>query len=158
VTLGDENKKFFHANAIVRHNKNSIMSLKGADGLEKFSHDDKANILWEAYKERLETKEFTHMYFDLSNLLNRVHNLDDLALPFSKEEIVGVIRGLPLDKYLGPDGFNTDFMKKCWSVICEDFYELCLAFYNKEVCLQSINGSYITLIPKIDNPVTVSDF
>jgi hypothetical protein len=31
-------------------------------------------------------------------------------------------------------------------------------FYRKEVRLQSINGSYITLIPKIDNPVTVSDY
>jgi hypothetical protein len=98
------------------------------------------------------------MYFDLSSLLNRVDNLDDLALPFSKEEIDDVIRGLPIGKSPGPDGFNTDFMKKCWPVISEDFYELCLVFYNKEVCLQSINGSYIILIPKIDNPVTVSDF
>jgi hypothetical protein len=29
VTLGDENTKFFYANATIRHNKNSIMSLKG---------------------------------------------------------------------------------------------------------------------------------
>jgi hypothetical protein len=158
VTLGDENTKFIHANATVRHNKNSIMSLKGADGLEKFSHEDKANILWDAYKDRLGTKEFTHMYFDLSSLLNRVDNLDDLALPFSKDEIDDVIRGLPIGKSPGPDGFNTDFIKKYWPVISEDFNELCLAFYNKEICLQSINGSYITLIPKIDNPITASDF
>jgi hypothetical protein len=25
-------------------------------------------------------------------------------------------------------------------------------------CLQSINGSYVTLVPKIDNPAKVSDF
>jgi hypothetical protein len=40
----------------------------------------------------------------------------------------------------------------------EDCYELCLAFYNKDIYLQSINGSYITLIPKIRNPITISDF
>jgi hypothetical protein len=87
-----------------------------------------------------------------------VDNLADLALPFSKEEIDEVIRGLPRDKSPGPDGLNSDFMKKYWPVISEDFYDLCQVFYRKEVCLQSINGSYITLIPKIDNPVTVSDY
>jgi hypothetical protein len=138
------------------------MSLKGAYGQEKFSHEEKANLLWQAYKERLGTREFTHMYFDLSTLMTRVDNLADLALPFSKEEIDEVIRGLPLGKSPGPDGFNSDFMKKCWPVISkdfydlcqtwlvisEDFYDLCQTFYRKEVCLQSINGSYITLISK----------
>jgi hypothetical protein len=113
VTFRDQNTKFFHTNATVRHNENSIMSLKGADGLEKFSHEDKANILWDAYKDKLGTKKFTHMYFGLSSLLNRVDNLDDLALPFSNEEIDDVIRGLLIGKSPGPDGFNTDIMKKC---------------------------------------------
>jgi hypothetical protein len=49
-------------------------------------------------------------------------------------------------------------MKKCWPIISEDFSDLCLAFYNKEVCLQNINVSYITLIPKIDNPDAVTDY
>jgi hypothetical protein len=49
-------------------------------------------------------------------------------------------------------------MKKCWPIIFEDFSDLCLAFYNKEVCLQNINVSYITLIPKIDNPDAVTDY
>jgi hypothetical protein len=113
VTFGDQNTKFFHTNATVRHNENSIMSLKGADGLEKFSHEDKANILWDAYKDKLGTKKFTHMYFGLNSLLNRVDNLDDLALPFSNEEIDDVIKGLPIGKSPGRDGFNTDIMKKC---------------------------------------------
>jgi hypothetical protein len=134
------------------------MPLVGADGEEKFSHEEKANILWEAYKERLGTREFTHMYFDLSTLVARVDNLADLALPSSKEEIDEVIRDLPLGKSPGPDGVNSDFMKKCWPIISKDFYDLCQAFYRKEVCLQSINGSFITLIPKVDNRVTVSDY
>jgi hypothetical protein len=33
-----------------------------------------------------------------------------------------------------------------------------LGFFNHDICLQSINGSYITLILKIDNPVKVDDF
>jgi hypothetical protein len=57
--------------------------------------------------------------------MSRVDNLADFALPFFKEEIDEVIRGLPLGKSLGPHGFNSDFVKKCWPVISEDFYDLC---------------------------------
>jgi hypothetical protein len=58
----------------------------------------------------------------------------------------------------GPDGFNTDFMKKCCNTISQDFYDMCNGFYNSNICLQSINGSYITLLPKVDNPRKISDF
>jgi hypothetical protein len=49
-------------------------------------------------------------------------------------------------------------MKKCWEVIKQNFYDLCLTFYNQNLCLRSINGSYITLVPKVDNLVKVSDY
>jgi hypothetical protein len=29
------------------------MMRKNKDGIEKFTHEEKANILWDAYKERL---------------------------------------------------------------------------------------------------------
>jgi hypothetical protein len=115
-------------------------------------------IIWEAFKERLSTSEFNHVYFDLGSLINRDDNLEDLAAPFSKEEIDNIVQNLPLGKSPGPDGFNTDFMKKCWTVIAQDFYDLCDIFYENNLCIQSINGSYITLIPKIDNPSKVSDY
>jgi hypothetical protein len=97
------------------------------------------------------------MHFDLNSLLVPIENLEDLILPFSNDEIDGVVNNLKSDKSPGPDGFNTDFMKKCWPIIKQDFYDLCLGFYNHDICLQSINGSYITLIPNIDNPVKVGD-
>jgi hypothetical protein len=35
---------------------------------------------------------------------------------------------------------------------------MCLGFYNGNICTQSINGSYITLVPKVDNPKSVNDY
>jgi hypothetical protein len=49
-------------------------------------------------------------------------------------------------------------LKKCWHIIAQDFYDLCEKFYQEEVCLRSINGSFIVLIPKKDNPQKVGDF
>jgi hypothetical protein len=62
------------------------------------------------------------------------------------------------NKSPGPDGFNTNFIKKCWHVIAPDFYDLCDKFYHGEVCLRSINGSFIVLIPKMENPQKVGDY
>jgi hypothetical protein len=35
ATLGEENTRFFHATATIRHNKNSIMVLKDKEGVEE---------------------------------------------------------------------------------------------------------------------------
>jgi hypothetical protein len=80
------------------------------------------------------------------------------VLPFEKEEIDLVIKRLPSDKALGLDGLYTNFVKKCWPIISQDFYYLCNAFYLGDVCLQSLNGSHIVLVPKHDHAIKVTDF
>lgn len=81
-----------------------------------------------------------------------------LVEPFAKTKIDVVVRALPSDKALGPDGFNTDFIKHCWPLICSDFYKLCEEFFENTLCLQSINGSFITLVPKKDDAQRILDF
>jgi hypothetical protein len=88
--LGDENTRFFHANATVIHNKNAIRVLKDENGQELFKHDDKATVLWESYKERLDTSEFNGMHYDLQDLIQLVDNLDQLVEPFKHEQIDNV--------------------------------------------------------------------
>ena len=79
-------------------------------------------------------------------------------MPFLKEEIDLIVKHLPSDKAPGPDDFNGLFLKKCWDIIKSDFYKLCEEFYNGELDLQSINNSYITLVPKISNPESINDY
>jgi hypothetical protein len=102
--------------------------------------------------------EYAGIQADLGSLLKLHHDLSSLEAPFTKEEIDDVIRNLPSDKSPGPDGFNTYFIKKCWHIIRSDFYKLLEEFYNGNLLVQSINGSYITLIPKNECPTTVLDF
>jgi hypothetical protein len=149
---------FFHVNATVRHRVNSIPILEDDQGNPFSRHEDKAQLLWEAYKDRLGTSEFSTMLFDLHSLLRAPENLQWLEDPFSKEEIDNIIKELPAEKSLGPDGFNSDFIKKCWPTISQEFYDLCHGFCEGNICMQSINGSNIVLVPKKDNPLRVGDF
>jgi hypothetical protein len=68
ATLDDENTKFFHTTASIKHNKNAIMILKDGNGHEKHGHEEKAALLWESFKDRLATSKFTHMHLDLVNI------------------------------------------------------------------------------------------
>jgi hypothetical protein len=68
------------------------------------------------------------MVLNLSELIQPVISLSTLETPFSRSEIDQIIRNLPANKSPGPDGFNTDFVQKCWPVIASDFYELCDKF------------------------------
>lgn len=158
VRFGDAGTKFLHANATIRHRRNLITSLEDASGVPQSNHEAKANILWEAYKGRLGISEFHDMAFNLGNLFPNPVDLSMLDEPFTHDEIDQVVAHLQLDKAPEPDGFNTDFVRRCWPIIKQDFYDLCHAFYLGDICLQSINGSFISLIPKIDNPTQSSHF
>lgn len=158
VTLGDARIKFFHANSSIKMRRSLITALEDSDGNLVTRHNAKAELIWNSFKERLGITSFQGMCFNLSSLIQADNDLSSLVVPFAKEEIDSVVKHLPSDKSPGPDGFNTNFFKRCWPIIYQDFYNLCVAFHNDSVCLQSLNGSHITLIPKHDNAIKVSDF
>jgi hypothetical protein len=88
------------------------------------------------------------MGFDLANLLHPIQCLDELTKPFEKEEMDLVVKHMPPDKAPGPDGCNGIFLKKCWHIISQYFYNLTHDFHAGKVSLESLNSSFITLVPK----------
>jgi hypothetical protein len=105
--FGDECTKFFHSMATISYRKNTISCLKDAAGNLVFDHEGKAALLYQAFKNRMGVTSHPRMLFDLPSLLLVRVNLDNLVEPFLKEEIDRVIKFMPTDKALGPDGFNT---------------------------------------------------
>jgi hypothetical protein len=128
-----------------------------SDGLPVSEHSLKAGILWSSFKDRLGVSEFSETLFDLNELI-AVVPLPTMDAPFSKEEIDKALKEMPPDHRPGPDGFNGVFFKKCWHIISDDFYRLYECFYSGNINLECINGSYIVLITKKDNPQTANDF
>lgn len=150
--------KKIHANATIRHRRNTITNLKTENGTIISSHSGKEQLIWDSFKQRIGKSVYNGMLFDLPSLIVRQYSLTALESKFTTEEIDGIVRQLPNDKFPGPDGFSNEFIKKCWNHIKNDFYELYWAFQENNVCLQSVNSSLVTLVPKIQSPVCLSDF
>ncbi|XP_073363080.1 uncharacterized protein [Aegilops tauschii subsp. strangulata] len=129
IKVGEENSKFFHAMASERMRKNSITSLKSSGMDDPVSdHDKMAGILWACFKNRMGQAQDISMGYDLGTLIQPVPSLEELSLPFSDAEI-----------------------KK-------DFLRLIKDFYEGKLSLENINGSLITLIPKMISPEGPDDF
>ena len=158
VQLRDAVTHFFHANATLRHRNKLINELTSAEEITVTNHNDKDQILWNEFRQRLGVTEFSGFTMQPENLITTSSQLQHLEEPFTLEEIDSVIRALPNNKSPGTDGFNNEFIKAAWPIIKQDFYDPCHSFYSDDVCLGSINSSYITLIPKVDNPKYVGDF
>jgi hypothetical protein len=158
IEQGEENSKFFHAMATERYRRNNIAMLRDETGAEFSDHQTMAGMLWTNYKEIMGRSKGISMQFDLGHLIQRVDGLEELTAPFTKEEMNGVIKNMPTDRAPEPDGFNGRFLKKCWPIIQTEFYRLAEEFNDGNLKLQNINGSYITLVPKVACPVGVDDF
>jgi hypothetical protein len=131
---------------------------KDDNGNEITDHDQMAGLLWNSYNSRMGNSEGISMQYNLDTLIKRVEGLDELTLPFRQKEMDDVIMAMPSDRAPGPDGFNGLFLKNCWSLIKQEFYALAADFHDGKLNLLNINGSYVTLVPKIGTPIHVSNF
>jgi hypothetical protein len=147
-----------HSVAIERYRRNNIASLLTTDGYVISEYKGKEEIIFQAYKERLGSCDQPQILFDLADLIQPAPGLEDLSIPFTKQEIDAVVQNMPLDKAPGPDGFNGQFLKSCWHIIKEDIYQLSFDFYDGNLNLESINMGHITLIPKVPSPENINEY
>ena len=52
------------------------------------------------------------------------------------------------EQALGPDGFTIAVYQECWDVIKEDLMRVFLEFHSNGIINQSINATFIVIVPK----------
>ncbi|KAL4280388.1 hypothetical protein GQ457_03G004440 [Hibiscus cannabinus] len=77
---------------------------------------------------------------------------------FTEEEVWGVIKDADGNSAPGPDGFNMSFFKRYWPLLKEELMNFFFNFFNNQNWDESINHSFIALIPKKLNPVLLDEF
>ncbi|KAI3710195.1 hypothetical protein L2E82_39969 [Cichorium intybus] len=81
-----------------------------------------------------------------------------LEAPFTVEEIKSVVWACGCEKAPGPDGFTFKFVKQFWDTIKVDVMR-CVSHFDRHGTLaHGCNSSFITLVPKIKDPTSLSDF
>jgi hypothetical protein len=85
---------------------------------------------------------------------------DNLGLmaPFSLDEIERVVKECDGNKSPGPDGFNFNFIKDSWDLLKGEIRILFDQFHANESLPKSFLSYFVTLIPKVESPFTLSDF
>jgi hypothetical protein len=155
---GDANTKLFHLHACHRKRKNFIGRIVAGERICS-SHDDKAVVIDDFYENLLGSCTDREHTINLTELDIDAHDLADLELPFSEEEVWDTIKILPSDKAPGPDGFTGRFYKACWPIIKEDIMSAVSAVWNRKFMnLGILNSAYITLLPKKDGADQPKDF
>jgi hypothetical protein len=81
-----------------------------------------------------------------------------LEADYTISEVTEAIQQLKGSSAPGPDGITALFYQKFWNVIGQDILDYTLNILNKGGNPGQINHTFLSLIPKITNPSTPSDF
>ncbi|RVW85679.1 Transposon TX1 uncharacterized 149 kDa protein [Vitis vinifera] len=135
---GDRNTGFFHrmANAHRRNNSLERMKINGVLSEEPGWRADVEGLHFQC----LSSSE-----------------AENLEVQFSEEEIAALM-GMNGDKAPGPDGFTIAFWQSSWGLVKEEIMDLFREFYNQRSFANSLNSTFLVLIPKKGGAEDLGDF
>jgi len=155
---GDRNTKFFHTTTIIRRRFNRIEALR--DSTDDWQHDPGTvkgmvidffkNLFSEEAGSYPEESLRTIGFPSLSSYWSQ-----ELARPFTPEDIRIALKGMHPHKAPGPDGFHALFFQRYWHLVGEEVSNTVLNVLGGNELPEALNDTYITLIPKIPNPERV---
>lgn len=155
---GDENSAFFHG-LINKHKRTQRINGIKENGFWITDLVDIKTRVVKHFADRFAEPMKSRPKFINSNFKKlppcAIESLED---PFSFDEIKSAIWACGSDRAPGPDGFSFAFLKKHWEVIGCDFYLAVKHFEATGLIDEGCNSSFITLVPKVQDPITLNDF
>jgi len=163
LASGDENSKFFHAYARGRKAENTIWSLRDEEGVTHHTFEDKARCGVNHFQNLFKAPEQASIaeVIRVAQLFPRF--VDDegnqaLMKEVDEEEIKAALSSFQKDKSPGPDGWSIEFFLDLFEVLGND---LRLVVEDTRISGRipaSFNSTFIALIPKSDNALSLKDF
>ncbi|KAK2660473.1 hypothetical protein Ddye_007006 [Dipteronia dyeriana] len=86
------------------------------------------------------------------------HEKDSLEENFSMEKVWKALCSCDGNKAPKSDNLNPHFIKAHWKVIREDFINFINEFHKDSLIVKDFNATFIALIPKVKNPMSMGDF
>nr|GEX83772.1 RNA-directed DNA polymerase, eukaryota, reverse transcriptase zinc-binding domain protein [Tanacetum cinerariifolium] len=140
-----------------------ISKLQELDYFEKMSSLDlmqKARVKWEVEGDK--NSKFFHGLINSRRKSQSIHGImhegDLLEAVVFMEEIKTVVWDCGSNKAPGPDGYSFLFVKRFWDILKHDIQEFVVSFFSSGKFPQGVNSAFITLIPKVSNPLFIKDY
>ncbi|KAJ9542202.1 LOW QUALITY PROTEIN: hypothetical protein OSB04_028708 [Centaurea solstitialis] len=146
---GDDNTRFFHG---IVNKKMKSLRIHGLN----------LNGSWESDPDRIKAATREHPVRPVinSSLFKKISDSQRrwLETPFSEQVVKEVVWNCGYNKAPGSDGFTLEFVRKFWIVVGKDFFEAVKFFEINRQINPGSNSSFITLIPKVSDPLTLDDY
>lgn len=81
-----------------------------------------------------------------------------LITEVTNDEIIRTVKGMPHNKFLGPDGYTVKFFLATWDTVGPLFIAAVKEFFTSGKILKQLNSTVLTLVSKISQPSGVTDF
>jgi hypothetical protein len=156
----DRNTQFFHAWGNQRRRSNFIGSIRDLAGNLWKRLEEVGSAFTQYFQSLFETKGDVGIEECTSAVQARVKPEMNamLSRAFSHEEITMALSQMHPLKSPSPNGFGVNFYQHHWEAIGTKVREAILDFFKGGSFNSSINDTFIVLIPKVANAVTVADF
>ncbi|GJV50953.1 RNA-directed DNA polymerase, eukaryota [Tanacetum coccineum] len=155
---GDENSRFFHG---MINNRSNRSRLYGLNIHEVWVTDPSTlqNHIFQSFHMRFKESDHSRPTYSIS-LFNQlfVDEVQLLDTPFSDVEIKDAVWDCGSDKAPGPDEFTFKFLKKHWNLLEYDIIAYVKDFEATAYIPKGCNSSFITLVPKVEDPIVIGDF
>ncbi|XP_062075831.1 uncharacterized protein LOC133779952 [Humulus lupulus] len=161
VVFSDENSKYFHAVMRKRRLENRITSFITGDKTED-DYEKVVNHFLSHFEQFMGRSSSATMDLDL-DCMNQGNSLSveqqvRLLRPFSKRDVKKAMFSIHSSKSPGLDGFGSGFFKGLWGIIGAKISQAVLGFFQDGFLPKSLNETVISLIPKVADPKSASDY
>ncbi|XP_062119230.1 uncharacterized protein LOC133832977 [Humulus lupulus] len=162
LRFGDENTAYFHASLKQRRMRNRITSFTTDVGQIVENPTEVIAHFHNHFKGFLGKSGALTGWVDLScfqqgTILSLEQQLD-LIHPFTKKDVKRALLSIPATKSSGPDGYGSRFYKTLWKNIGDEISEAILMFFDSGVIPTELNGTILSLIPKVASPSKATDY
>lgn len=158
--LGDRNTKYFHSWAQQRKKVNSISNIMDGDRRLWRKNGDISKVFLKYYEDLFTTQRPSGVEDCLLTVNTCVMDEMNSTLlqPFTHDEVSAALHSMHPTKSPLPDGISTSFYQQAWDTIGDEVTNSVLSFLNGGSFDHSINATNIFLIPKVSNPIRLTEY
>ena len=157
---GDRNSGYFHAATLQRKCCNKITKIDRGNDSWAETESEVQSLFLDFFSQLFHASdnlEWGDVFHFTTPCIDTIQN-DSLDRPFSVDEVMAAAKQMGALKSPGPDGFPGFFSSNYCNILARSINNIAHAFHSDEFSIESINTTYIALIPKMANPTLVGKF